>query len=383
MMAPQCPKFERLSPSRERAGVSTLGDILAPEANSFGLLRLTMALLVLVSHGYFLRYGTTAAEPLRAWTGHALGEHAVQVFFFLSGILIAQSFERSRSLLDFAAARVLRIFPALAVCVLLTAVAMGPLMSGLGTAEYFSSRGAYAYVLRTLSLSTGSAPLPGVFANNPAPDLVNLSLWTLKYEVLCYLGLALAGLAGLFSQERRGVACLLLAVFLATVFIDAPKPIETFTALDNMRYFALYFGMGTLAYLGRDYLVIRASVLLILAPLFVFAIGTRFAELTSALFLGYATLWAAAMRYGPLRNVANRIDLSYGTYIFACPLQQIIVEQAPQLGPGSQIVLGLAIVLPLALFSWLAIERPAIGLRKALVAQLQNRRLAMRSAAAA
>lgn len=371
-MAHHCPKFERLRPSRERAGVTCLGDILAPEANSFGLLRLTMALLVLVSHGYFLGAGTTAAEPLHAWTGHALGEHAVQVFFFLSGILIAQSFERSRSLLDFAAARLLRIFPALAVCVLLAAFAIGPLVSGLGVAQYFASRGVYDYVLRTLSLATGSAPLPGVFADNPAPALVNLSLWTLKYEVLCYLGLALAGLAGLFAPARRGGACVLLAVFLATVFIDAPKPIETFTPLDNMRYFALYFGMGSLAYLLRDRLVIRARVLLVLAPLFALGLGTRFGELTTALFLGYATLCAAAVRYGPLRSFANRIDLSYGTYIFACPVQQIILERASHLAPEWQIILAVAIVLPLALLSWHAIERPAIGLRRALVARLQN-----------
>ena len=99
-----------------------LADILEPQNNSFGVLRLAMAGAVLVSHSYFFVTGETSAEPLYRWTGHTLGEHAVQVFFFLSGIMVTESLARSRGAIDFATARVLRIFPGLIVCVLLTAL---------------------------------------------------------------------------------------------------------------------------------------------------------------------------------------------------------------------------------------------------------------------
>ena len=75
---------------------------MSPEANSFGVLRLLMATFVLISHSYLYAAGTDAAEPLQPWLGRSLGEYAVQVFFILSGVLVAQSFDRSRSVLNFA-----------------------------------------------------------------------------------------------------------------------------------------------------------------------------------------------------------------------------------------------------------------------------------------
>jgi peptidoglycan/LPS O-acetylase OafA/YrhL len=94
-----------------------LADILTPETNSFGVLRFVMATLVLISHSYLYAAGTSEAEPLQPWLGRSLGECAVQVFFILSGVMVAQSFDRSRSIIDFTVARVLRIFPALIVSV--------------------------------------------------------------------------------------------------------------------------------------------------------------------------------------------------------------------------------------------------------------------------
>ena len=173
-----------------------LADIMAPERNSFGLIRLAMAITVLFSHSYLFLAGTSRAEPLAGWTGHSLGEHGVQVFFFLSGILIAQSFEASRSLLEFAVARVLRILPALAVCVLATAFVLGPLVSTLPVRDYLGDPLLARYIVKTVLLVTGAAPLPGVFGDLPLAGDVNLSVWTLKYEVLCYAGLRRSGWPG-------------------------------------------------------------------------------------------------------------------------------------------------------------------------------------------
>src|SRR5207253_8933870 len=40
------------------------------------------------------------------------------------------------------------------------------------------------------------------FAQNPFPNAVNGSLWTLSYEVTCYVVLALAGLCGMYRNGR-------------------------------------------------------------------------------------------------------------------------------------------------------------------------------------
>ena len=162
-----------------RAKLLRLEDILAPDRNSFGAVRLSMALAVLISHCFYLLSSTSHSEPLHAWTGYTLGEYGVQVFFIVSGILVAPSLDRSRSVLDFAIGRSLRIFPALVVCVLLTALVLGPIMTACAPLGYLADAGVPRYIARTLLLTTGSAPLPGVFEDLPVARLVNLSLWTL------------------------------------------------------------------------------------------------------------------------------------------------------------------------------------------------------------
>ena len=230
----------------------TLSDILHPDRNSFGVVRLVMAVAVLVSHSYFFAAGTSTAEPLHDITGHSLGEHSVQVFFFLSGILVMQSFIKSGSLIDFATARALRIFPGLSVCVLLTALVIGPIVSNADAWTYFTSSALPGYIVKTLLLITGSAPLPGMFTDVPAAGLVNMSLWTLKYEVMCYAGLGLVCATGVLTGRHQTVATASLATLVFGVSLSEPKSIEAYTAVDNVRYFALYFGMGVLACQLRD-----------------------------------------------------------------------------------------------------------------------------------
>ncbi|MEQ1612357.1 MAG: acyltransferase, partial [Hyphomicrobiaceae bacterium] len=58
-----------------------LAGILEPDRNSFGVIRLAMAIAVLVSHSYWFTTGSKIADPMVRFTGHSIGEHAVQVFF--------------------------------------------------------------------------------------------------------------------------------------------------------------------------------------------------------------------------------------------------------------------------------------------------------------
>jgi peptidoglycan/LPS O-acetylase OafA/YrhL len=340
-----------------------LDDILEPDRNSFGVIRLAMAIAVLFSHSYWFTSGSKIADPLVRLTGHSIGEHAVQVFFFLSGILVTQSLLRSGSVLNYAVARALRIFPALIACVLLTAFVLGPMFTHAGLLHYFTGRELPLYVLKTVLLVTGSAPLPHLFQNQALPDLVNVSLWTLKYEVLCYIGLGAIGAVGLLNPRLRPWVTALLAVFVLTVFIGRPKPLDTYTALDNLRYFALYFFAGVTAYMLRRSIRIIGWALVPLSVLYWALIGSRFGELACCLLLGYATLWVATWRFGGLRAFTNKNDYSYGVYIFAGPIQQVVVSLVPDYGPTAVSLHALSIALPLAVFSWELIERPAIAMR--------------------
>ncbi len=339
-----------------------LADRLDPKQNSFSVLRLMMALAVLISHTIFLASGSFLAEPLVASTGYSLGQYGVQGFFILSGILVTQSLFARQSLWDYGRARAMRIFPALAVCVAVTVLAVGPALSLMGANHYFSSPGVIEYVAKTLSLSTGSAQLPGLFVLNPASGVVNQSLWTLKYEAACYV--LLGGLATVVwrAPSRRLATILATGAWLALLAVARPTLTQEAGFLGVLSYFALFFGTGVAAFLGRKWLRLTWQPVVVLCCVFVFALGTEYAEIASALFVGYTLLWLSTLSFGPLRAFANANDYSYGTYIYGFPVAQAILAVWPTINLFSLLVTTAGLTLLLAFMSWTVIERPALRL---------------------
>lgn len=352
--------------------IPTLDQMLAPADNSFGVLRLLLALAVVVSHSYYLATGLEdASEPLHGLTGYTLGQHAVQGFFILSGILVTQSLMRGGSV-AFITARALRIFPGLVVCVLVTAFVLGPLVSRLPMAAYFSDPQLLAYITGTLSLKTGLAPLPQVFDGNPAAGIVNSSLWTLKYEVACYLALVVVGGLAIRLGRTRLIGFGVLTVMLIINVVDRPSLAVGNTVLDMVQYFALFFGTGVLAYACRRHLKVHWSGVLITGGLLVASNGTRFTELGEALFLAYASIWVATFRFGTLREFTNRNDFSFGVYIYGVPVAQTLLLVMPRLDALTLTVLSLPIIVGLAALSWRYVEKPALALRHHLARRVEK-----------
>src|ERR1700743_299894 len=95
--------------------------------NAFDVLRLMLALFVIISHSYFLG-GYKTPDPLAIFSkGQTdFGEIGVLGFFALSGYLITASFERAKNVMVFASHRVLRIFPAYWVCLLVCGFIIAP-----------------------------------------------------------------------------------------------------------------------------------------------------------------------------------------------------------------------------------------------------------------
>ena len=343
------------------ANAPRLADVLDAQHNNFSVLRLLMALAVLISHTMFLASGSFMAEPLVGSTGYSLGQYGVQGFFILSGILVTQSLVKRGDLVDYGRARAFRIFPALIVCVALTVLVIGPALSIFGAASYFKSFGVIEYVGRTLTLSTGSAGLPGLCVGNPASAVVNQSLWTLKYEVACYL--LLGGLAALIwrAPYQRTATMIALAGWAALMLLARPTLTHAGNFLETLTYFALFFGTGVAAFLLRDTLRIVWYPLVPLALFFVTSFGTELAEISAALFFGYAILWLATLSFFWLRTYCNSNDYSYGTYIYGYPVTQAILTLWPGINIVSLLLMTLGCTLALAFLSWELVERPALA----------------------
>ncbi|MDP4022252.1 acyltransferase [Methylobacterium sp. NEAU 140] len=339
--------------------IPTIAEALAEGPNGFTGLRFLLALAVVVSHAFSVATGAAADEPLARATGYTLGEHAVNGFFAVSGFLVTMSCDR-RGAWDYALARTLRILPGLAAATLVVALVLGGALTRLPLAEYLREPGLWRFVQGTLTTFKSNAALPGLFEANPYRAPLG-TVWTLKYEVLCYLGVLAAALCG--ALRRRWPATLLLAGLAAGLLAmtalrgaDLPKGVETALRLP------LIFTAGACLYLWRVRLRISGPALLCLGVgLFVLARTPAYPPL---LFLAesYGAVWLAL---GPL---ARRIfdppaDLSYGIYLYGWPVQQSLHALWP--GPSGFALLApaLALTMPVAALSWYAVERPALALK--------------------
>ena len=104
--------------------------------NNFNLIRVIAALAVLVTHSFALVMGSGDFEPLRKIVGISFGQVAVDIFFVTSGFLVTSSLLKRKSTVEFVWARVLRIYPALWMMLVLTVFILFPLLSDVTYKKY-------------------------------------------------------------------------------------------------------------------------------------------------------------------------------------------------------------------------------------------------------
>lgn len=319
--------------------------------NNLNLLRLVAALAVMVSHAWPIVHGPGTAEPLEAATGYTLGTMAVMVFFGLSGFLIAASWDRAPDAKRFVARRARRLLPALWVMLGLSALAMGPAVTSLGTAGYLADPGTWRFLVRNALLLPVEPALPGVFTGNPYPAAAG-SIWTLHYEATCYLALLAAGMAGLI--RRRHSLWLLVGLIAAAVAGgDAAHP-----RIASLLMLGLPFGFGVAAYVWRDVLAVGLPGTAMLMLSACAAQGTALYPVLFTAALVHATLWAG---FVPCRwaRAWNRVgDISYGVYLYAFPVQGLVQYLWAPETVTAHLMLAAMPVIVLATLSWQLVEKP-------------------------
>lgn len=337
-----------------------LNDMLDPKRNNFTLLRLLAALAVVVSHAVFLKSGNKADEIFSSISVYNLGDHAVNVFFVLSGLTVAASLDRSNNAVHFIVARLIRIFPGLIICTAFL-VTWGLIVTECTPIEYFADVRVWKYLFKTMSLATGSAELPGVFVGNPHPSVVNASLWTLKYELLCYVILAAVGAVGLFKRSYLiwllPSGLFLSAGFLIFRFGGQADPIEQFVR------FWLCFSIGVGLFVFRDKIKVSWSSGFFLVALMSVTLGTAWDRVISPLATGYCAVLLGSLPVPGLRSFANRVDLSYGVYIFGWPISQTMLFWKPDITIAQLIFWSGGLSLFFAVLSWNFVEKPSLSLR--------------------
>jgi peptidoglycan/LPS O-acetylase OafA/YrhL len=301
------------------------------------------------------------------------GAVAVNLFFALSGYLVSASWQRLGSFRRFMEARTPRIFPAFVLLMLWQAFFVTPI--SLKTwAAVPSPHQMPRLLAATLSFNSVTPPAPSqgqLFAENTIPGEINGSLWTIRYEFLCYLLLGLAGCASLLNRRwfRLGLFALLLALFVATPDLDLPSSIET--ALGRWSYWgrwAVYFLAGTVVYWDARFLRMNGiTLVLAISGVVVALAGPVFLQrLLGPLLLPWLMMHIAYLR--PLASLGRKLpgDFSYGLYLYGFPIQQLLMQFFPS---ENWSVFGVtaastAATLPFAVASWYWVERPCLRLKR-------------------
>jgi peptidoglycan/LPS O-acetylase OafA/YrhL len=332
--------------------------------NSFNLLRIIAAIAVLVSHAYPIAVGSGTTEPLEDILGLSLGTLAVLTFFAISGYFISQSFQNKPSVIDFAIARGLRVFPGLLLVLLLTVFILGPIFTKFDLKEYFSNRETILYIPHNLRLWPLQYDLPGVFDENPTPKAINGSLWSLAYEVACYVMVAVVGTLGFASNSRRFAGFLIAyATFYLAALAVLRSHIDHLTILRNVHDLSLPFVIGMTLFHFREQIPLRLTPLVVLIVSSTVSYGRPWFHELFVLTWAYGIFYLGFLKFKPLFAYNRLGDYSYGTYIYAYPVEQVIAALFKGSFPIVIITLSLPSTILLAFLSWHLVEERALAKR--------------------
>jgi peptidoglycan/LPS O-acetylase OafA/YrhL len=341
-----------------------LADIAHGRDNNFNLIRFCAAFAVLISHSYAVAIGSGGAEPMRHTLGLTWAYIAVDVFFLTSGFLVTASLLTRRSLVGFAWARALRILPALWVMLVLTVFGLGLALTSSSAHGYLTAHETWRYFLKNAILLRGMVPdLPGVFASNPIPSVVNGSLWTLGPEVEMYLILFALGILATVTR-RLGVirwSVVAIAVWAAVSYFDNGS---FDNSSDEYARLAFLFFLGASCYLFRDRIPFNRSTFFgLLAVVLLSALHRRAFFFAFSVALPYLVFYLAYGFGGRIRAFNRCGDYSYGIYIYAFPVEQTTAQLVPGISVASLMGISAIVTLALAMLSWHLLEKRALRLK--------------------
>jgi peptidoglycan/LPS O-acetylase OafA/YrhL len=366
--------------------MQTLGSALDEQkgfGQGFDFLRIFLATGIIAWHTAQLSGHLDVARASAFWFSEYM---LVPMFFALSGFLVAGSSMRL-SAKNFLFNRAARIIPALVADIVFAALLIGPLVTTLPARAYFTDATFFSYFLNIAGWMHYS--LPGVFENNPSPE-VNGALWTVPFEISCYvilIGLMITGaikrprLVPLFTYAvlTVGIPLRLMTSHLAS---DHPSFVEKL-AMDLFlhRGSLLWpsFLIGIVLYQLRYYVPFSktAAIGVVCTAILVSVFGDTTVLFSNPSvhaitlpFLAYLTVMIGLSRMPRLPGFGTG-DYSYGLYLYHVPFLQLLIHYFPQAWSGewwwTLFFAGYPVALTAAVISWHLFEYPVLKLRNSFV----------------
>ena len=326
--------------------------------NFFTPLRILMAIMVVFGHAYVVQIGSSEAEP-KFFYHYTFSYTAVNAFFIASGFLVSKSMMYRRKLSDYSSARILRIFPALLAHVLIVTFVIGLAVTTMPKMQYLMHPDVLTQPLKVLSFYDTRMFLPGVFETNPEPH-GSAALWTLRYEVLAYIGTAIAFSLG-FMKRRWMIAApffIMAALYAFTersgILLDMPA------TLTSLMRFGLAYGLGAAIFAYQDKIKLYWPAIPVLIGATALLNGMPEMEIIGNITLAYIIFTLAYMNMPKLDGLKKLSDTSYGIYIYHWVILQVMVLSLPKMHPIALGSLALIASILTAYASWIWIEKPAL-----------------------
>lgn len=343
--------------------------------NNFDFLRFVFASLVLFYHSFPLLLGVGNRQPYFGEGSATLaGGSSVAFFFVISGFLVSASWIRVPSFRPYIAKRVLRIYPAFLLAMVFCAFVAGPLGTDnvLVYWHHFKIFKALIYLF-LLPADVVGPDMALMFTHQPFPRVIDGSCWTLRCEFTMYLLVALLGATGLYRLwQGKGVLllfgllyCLYAGAQISGHAILPSKPIPWIGNPNDWLRLSTCFLSGMTYYCYRNYVPLSYKLFAVsIAVLIAAAFKPQWFSALIPIFGSYALFFIALSPAVKLHNFARYGDFSYGMYLYAFPIQQLLIRHfATELNPYLLSLAAFPLSLFCAVISWHCVEKPSLMLK--------------------
>jgi peptidoglycan/LPS O-acetylase OafA/YrhL len=341
-----------------------ISQFLNKDNNNLDLVRIILACMVIVGHSKVLNgLGNYWIDPIEYFFEFTYsGALAVKLFLFISGLVVTNSYLHKKNASYFIISRFFRIVPALLFVLIITVFVFGLMVTKLGVYDYFSQLNYLAYIRHNIVFYSDYS-LPGVFNDNLYPNIVNGSLWSLRYEIGCYFVLLILFL---LLRNRSKYYFIIPIVLILINSLMPSRFILSFIDNNPEKYLLpMSFAYGAFFAVLSDKIKINAYVVVFSIVTFVAFKDTVYVDILFILASCNVVVYLSSMKY--FLKLKPKYDISYGIYLWGFLIQQTIFHYFGQIFIGFHCVIAILVSVLLALITFVYIEKPFIKIGKFVI----------------
>ena len=338
--------------------------------NNFVFLRLLLATLVILAHSAEILDQNRSREILTNIFGTiTFGELAIDGFFLISGYLILKSYLSSSTIKSYFLKRILRIYPGFIVASLFCIFVLLPLSGEIKLIIDMPLKEWFSTIFRMITLDAPQVA-------NTQYAALNGAMWSIWLEFVCYLCIPIVYITKFNKPKTYAIlAVMLLLIFLFTQ-VSGKNIWLPYVRLDLHHTSRLMFAflIGGLFYLRRDKVIWNKKLTIICALLLLISLNFSYSAEVGLMTFGAYLLFNFALNYKNkfLSSIGAKVDISYGVYLYAWPVQIYVIKYFPQVNLYVLMLVTLIAASILGYLSWTFVEKPFIQLKGKLDFNVRN-----------